>query len=207
MPIIYQNDLVLYSHHFKHNSMAREAVITAALNDGSFNKSAQQWADDLQLLVAQKFIDLLDSECRFMRTTTLKGDGTASFTVGTSIAPSIPGTNPMSSTTPNTGLLVQKRTAVGGRGGRGRWYLPWMLNEGQVDETGAVTAGYRDTAQNRATNYLTDLAGSMVIANRTYDLPWDNPNRQLLSVTIGPVVTALTVSSFAATQRRRMPRA
>jgi hypothetical protein len=60
--------------------------------------------------------------------------------------------------------------------------------------------------QAAATQYFTGYAGSMVIANRLYDLPWDNPNRQLLAVVSGPVVTALVASPIAATQRRRMPR-
>ena len=207
MPATYQNDLVLYTHHFKHDLMPREAVITGALNDGTINSSAQTWADEMQTLAADKLDNYLDSSVQLMRTTTLKGDGSSAFTVGTSTANPTRGINAASGTTPNTAVLVQKRTGVGGRGGRGRWYLPFMLNEGEVDETGALASGYRNGIQLQVDSYLTALASAMRIANRTYDLPWDNPNRQLLSVTMGPVVTKLQVSPIAATQRRRMPRA
>jgi hypothetical protein len=104
-------------------------------------------------------------------------------------------------------VLVQKRTALGGRTGRGRWYLPWFLNEGQVDETGLVASTYVTGVQGAITNYFNSLTPKLVIANRIYDLPWDNPNRQLQQVNGGPIVTSMVVQPFAATQRRRMPRA
>jgi len=206
MAITYENNLVLVSHFIKHDSLAREAVITFALSDSSGVGSAQAFADDLQNLAANTFDDYIDTNAKLMRTTTLKGNGTTAFTVGTSTAAPRQGTNPMSSVPPNTALLVQKRTALGGRKGRGRVYLPWMLNEANVDEIGAVNQAYITPTQAMMDTYYAGYAGQMVIANRLYDLPWSNPARKLLAVTKGALVTKLVVSPIAATQRRRMPR-
>ncbi len=205
MATTYEAGLVLVTHHFKHAAMTREAVVTFAFNDVT-STTAQQSADNLQALAADNFDNYLDSSAQLMRTTTLKGNGSTSFTVGTSTALPRTGTNPISGAPPNTAVLVQKRTALGGRKGRGRVYFPWSLNESEVDETGKIGVTYVSGFQNSMDAYLFGYGGAMVIANRLYDLPWTNPARQLLAVTKGAVVTALIVSNMAATQRRRMPR-
>lgn len=205
-PVI-ANDLVLTSTFIKHDLSPRRAVITFAFNDGAANASAQQWAIDVHTAVASAFIDYLDSNAVFDYTTSVKGDGTTAFTVGRSIVAPIRGLNAASSVTPNTAVLVQKRTGSGGRAGRGRVYLPWMLNEGEVNEIGAINAAYVTGIQNDLNATALVTQGSQVIANRVYDLPWDNPNRQLVALNIGPVVTSMPVQAMAATQRRRMPRA
>jgi hypothetical protein len=179
--------------------------VTFAFNDSTAT-TAQASADSLQALAASHFADQLDTDASLMRTTTLKGNGSTAFTVGTSIAAPTPGQNLMSSTTPNCAILVQKRTALGGRQGRGRVYVPFSINESQVDETGRLLASYVTQMQADMDDYLFGYGGTMVIANRLYDLPWTNPARQLLAVSKGALVTALTVAPMIATQRRRMPR-
>jgi len=206
MPPIYDSDLLLITHHFKHDLLAREAVITFAANSSGGTNTAQQLAEDFQTLAANSFDDVLDQTVQLMRTTTLKGNGTTAFTVGTSTSPARRGI-PNNATVPsNTAVLVQKRTLLGGRRGRGRVYLPWFLPETQVDEIGGISTSQQGIVQLAMDNYYAGYGGVMMLAGRTYDLPWDNPNRQLLAVTSGPLVNALVVSPIAATQRRRMPR-
>jgi hypothetical protein len=206
MPPIIQNDLVLSSSYIKHDLSPRRAVITLAFNDGASNISAQQWAQGIQDAVASAFMDYLDTNAVLEYTSAVKGDGSTAFTVGQSTTPVVRGLNPTNTVTPNTAVLVQKRTGTGGRTGRGRIFLPWMLNEGEVNEIGQINAAYVAGIQAdlNATSLIT--AGNQVIANRVYDLPWDNPNRQLTAINIGPVVTSMPVQVMAATQRRRMPR-
>jgi len=208
MPPIIQNDLVLAEIFFKHVLSPREAMITFAFNDGTVNNSAQAWADYIQNSFAFDFKSALDTEVSIQRTKTLKGNGTVDPEMGLSVAAATPGVFAFSGTTPNTAILLQKRTAFGGRRNRGRVYLPWFLNEGNVNEVGLIVPAGLASVQASVTSWFgsANIGSAMVIANRVYDLPWDNPARQLLEINIGKPVTALVLSNMAATQRRRMPR-
>ncbi len=206
MPPIYEDKLVLVTHHFKHDLLAREAVITFAAIDVDPPATAQEFANAFHTLAGNSFGPQLDSNVQLMRTTTIKGNGSAVFTVGTSIGDARRGSKATGMLPSNTAALVQKRSALGGRSGRGRVYLPWFLPELEVDEIGSVTTATVGNLQTAVDAYYAGYEGNMVIAKRTYDLPWDNPARQLILVSSGPLVTALKVSSIAATQRRRMPR-
>jgi hypothetical protein len=206
----YANDLVLCNTFIAHSGLARMAEVTYAIDDATRNASAQQWADDAQSLFADNLKSRLDTDASIVKTLTLKGDGTSTFTTGESTAAPTNGTGAFSSVPANTAILVKKVTGVGGRRNRGRCYFPWMLNEGTVDEIGNIDPSWVSDTQAKMDDWLDALAGGdsngMVIANRTYDLPWNDPRRVLVSVEMGPVVTALVVESIAATQRRRMPR-
>jgi hypothetical protein len=206
MPPVYEDKLVLVTHHFKHDSLAREAVITFAAIDVDPPATAQDFANAFHTLAGNSFGPQLDSNVQLMRTTTIKGNGSTVFTVGTSVGDARRGSKVESMLPSNTAALVQKRTALGGRSGRGRVYLPWFLIEGVTDEIGNLGQSNKDNLQVSADAYFAGYEGNMVLAKRTYDLPWDNPARQLILVSSGPLVTALVVSGIAATQRRRMPR-
>lgn len=206
---VYENDLVLAVTHIKRSDMTREAVVTYALNDATLNYSAQAWAVGLQAIFANRWKSQLDTASAILRTTTIKGDGTSTITTGESTAAPTAGTNAMSSLPPNCAILLRKITGVGGRRNRGRVYLPFMLNEGEVDETGAISAGVKTDVNAAAALWLADLAdgdGYMCIANRTYDVAWDVSPRHLVSVEMGPEVTSLLCEPTIATQRKRMPR-
>jgi hypothetical protein len=144
-----------------------------------------------------------------LKTITLKGDGTSTFTTGESTAAGTRGTAPFSAAPANCAQLVRKLTAFGGRKNRGRLYLPWSINEGLVDEIGSIDATFTSDTQAKVDDWrdaIVDLGATMVIANRVYDRPWNQPNRQLVSVDMGEEVIGLTVDQMMATQRRRMPR-
>jgi len=206
----YQNDLVLCNVFFKHDLITREAEITFALNDNTANVSAQGWADAVFALAGTVFAPQLDTAAQIMRATTLKGDGTSTFTTGISTGASVRGTNAMSSTTPNCAILVKKNTGFGGRENRGRMYLPFMMNEGEVDEAGNISAGVQGDINDMMQTFIDDVEGGgdqeLVIANRTYDAPWNVKPRHLTHVAIGEHVTSITCEPVIATQRRRMPR-
>lgn len=93
---------------------------------------------------------------------------------------------------PNTALLVEKRTAVGGRSGRGRFYLPGVP-EGSVPGSGILTVTIQGFWQARADAFLTALetfsTGMYVLHNTSSD-----PTS----------VTDLQVDPVVATQRRRL---
>ncbi len=122
------------------------------------------------------------------------------------------GGNVNSMLTRNTAALVKKTTARGGRRGRGRYFLPAVLQEAAVDQAGNLTVAMRNLIQTAAT----DLYGALkLIAGGPVLLHDDQVIVGYSSTTGKPVygtivpgppdpITALTADTRAATQRRRM---
>lgn len=105
------------------------------------------------------------------------------------------GTGAANGVEPNTSILVTKSTDQGGRGGRGRMYMPGAQDD-SINQAGVVDGAYRSAYQGIMDDFLDDLNANEV------------PMR-LLHAEAGPdpaVVLGLTVQSIAATQRRRLRR-
>lgn len=98
---------------------------------------------------------------------------------------------------PNVTWLVTKNTAIGGRQGRGRMYIPGLV-EGNVDGAGAITGGIVAAFQADLTQFLADMAGDGfdLVLLHSEDSPAEDPYP----------ITSLTVQATAATQRRRLRR-
>jgi len=205
MSPLYQNDLVLATFHCKHTGSLRVSMVTLAYNDAAQNLSASQWAEGLHVAWGDNMQGPLTTEASWTKCTVLKGDGTAIPEVGESVTGPFAGVVGTATPPPNVAALVKKKTGFGGRQNRGRVFLPWSLSENDVDEQGVLN----QTVQNVITSGLLGFKSAsanliQVIANRVYDLPWDNPARQLIAVTIGKEVISMTVDPLAATQRRRL---
>lgn len=100
---------------------------------------------------------------------------------------------------PNVAVLLRKRTARGGRRGRGRMYLPWWCQETDIDEAGRLTGAAissRNTAANLFLNTLSGADTPMVILHSQGRTTPGQPN----------LVTTLTCDPVVATQRRRLVR-
>jgi len=102
-------------------------------------------------------------------------------------------------------LLVKKASATGGRRGRGRMYIPWIVQDAAVDEVGMIAGASLPTYQGDATAFFNDLAAGttgdyvtpMVILHDSSGAgPEPSPS----------VVTGLTVDGMVANQRRRLGR-
>lgn len=96
-------------------------------------------------------------------------------------------------------LLIHKRTARGGRRGRGRMFLPWAIAEGSVDEAGLILPA-TVTAYNAALEvFRLELAAQqcpMVVLHEPGRTTPGAPD----------VVTTLLADRLIATQRRRLGR-
>jgi len=139
----------------QHVSSARSAAITFGVqNLGSFASpsaiAGAVWAAfEPTLLVA------LDSNVSWgpiVVTANFGGDpitgvGT-DFASGGSAIDSIPG---------NGALLVQKLSLLGGRKNRGRYFIPWALQESDVDEVGVISLGTVSDHQDIQDDFLTAL--------------------------------------------------
>lgn len=184
-----------------HVSQSREAVITFGVEaDFSLSPVAKVDAifDSWQQMVAN-FID--------------EGviQGPARAAIGTSTGENLqvegsttygaPGT--AQKVPSNVALLVRKITARGGRRGRGRMYVPWIVNEGNVSDVGLLDGAYRASLETAFDNFLTDLAAAAptgpfapmyLLHSSGGSTSPGSPNE----------VTDLVVDQLVATQRRRL---
>jgi hypothetical protein len=111
----------------------------------------------------------------------------------------------LSSLPANCAVLVHKVTARGGRRGRGRFFLPWYIGEGDVDEAGQLTTVTQTAIQGRMDTFRTGLASggsAMVLLHDPSHPGVGSPTAP------GPPnpVTALRVDKLISTQRRRLGR-
>lgn len=114
-------------------------------------------------------------------------------------------------TSPNVAFLFVKGTALGGRRGKGRFYLPGVT-EASVDQGGNVLAATVTTQQGDLSSWLANLTTAqapMVVFHGPTHI-WilvDGKPKQVPDVPFaGPpsLVTSLTATTKVATQRRRL---
>lgn len=119
--------------------------------------------------------------------------------VGSAINTTVGGLS-ASSPPPNVAVLVYKRTARGGRRGRGRMYFPWFTSTGDLTDDGTI-----------GPTKVTALAVSIGVWKTelsTRGCPLvllHSPGKT--SMGAPDPVTSLVVSNVVATQRRRLVRA
>jgi hypothetical protein len=106
---------------------------------------------------------------------------------------------------PSVSLLVKKSTNLGGRQGRGRCFIPWVVQEAGVNDIGNLDGGTLSARQADATAWFEDLEDNGVTAENTpVYLLHDEP---LVGPAPAPtIVVGLTVDQLVANQRRRLGR-
>lgn len=104
---------------------------------------------------------------------------------------SVAGSNTGSQVTPQVSYLVTKNTALGGREGKGRMYVPG-IEEGSLTAGGVMSGGVQTALQASWDAFLGHLVDDDIAMNLLHT-----------SATVPTVVDSLSVASQAATQRRR----
>lgn len=179
-------------------TMARPAYLTLGLNPTSTD--ALQVATELGAawLYAGSLNSCLDSNVTATEFTARLGTDGGEDLVG-SVSNASVGGRSIGTFPPNVACLIHKRTARGGRRGRGRMFIPWILSTTEVGEDGVIQAA-RITALNAALlifkNQLTAQSDPMVILHSPGSTSPGAPD----------VVTSLYASNLVATQRRRLGR-
>lgn len=109
----------------------------------------------------------------------------------------IVGVRTQDSIPPNCSTLVSKNTGRAGRKYRGRFFLPGLLAENEVDNLGNIGAGTLSAFQSDVNSFLSDATGSV---------PLDTYGLVLLhsGSTTPTDLVSLTVKQKIATQRRRL---
>lgn len=113
------------------------------------------------------------------------------------VSSTVPGTGGGAQTSPSVAALVQKITAIGGRAGRGRFYLPGV-QESEVGETGVLTGAFVDGLQDVMEAFYSELVSS--------GMPPVLLHGDGSPVSTPTPITSFNVDGTVATQRRRQRR-
>lgn len=197
----------LMTLNLKHESAIRSWAVTIGLD---ISDAGGAWEDALieassAFRVTSGVMSFMDTNVK-LTTATLKvgsdgGDGPlVEFTYNE------PGGRSGSAAPANLATLVRKVTASGGRRGRGRFYWPALVMDGEVDELGLLSSTLVDDLQGAFNlahaSLMSGLGGS----------PIPTPPVVLHDsegAGIEPVptpITSFSVQQLAGTQRRRMRR-
>ena len=127
----------------------------------------------------------------------------------TESAPGLNGTLTTTGTlTPAVSMLVRKNTNRGGKGGSGRMYYP-VMNDGEVDNVGAINPAFLAPKQTAFSDFLGLLNTSLIpmAVAHTFGTYINSKGDEVTVAPEDPTpVTSLTVQARVATQRRRMRR-
>lgn len=113
----------------------------------------------------------------------------------------IPGTSSDAVVPQNTAYLVRKRTDLGGRRGRGRFYLPGVSEAG-VDAVGALGTAHRDALQTAVDDWYDFLTAG--VGARLYPPVVLHRSEGIGTEPAPTPITSFVVESKVATQRRRL---
>jgi hypothetical protein len=102
----------------------------------------------------------------------------------------------------NCAMLVRKSTAKGGRRNQGRFFIPGILDESDVSNTGVIVGSAVATYQTVANDFLTGLSDDDPVGS---SIPMCLLHAEGISDTPSPtIVNRLTVDTTLSTQRRRL---
>lgn len=208
-PVV-ENHLILVATSLLHALSPRRSFITYACSDSTGGSTPQVIANLLENRFVTAWQAQLDTNVTIGPTSIRIGNGTDVQAVAVSNVANVAGTRALSSPPPNNNMLIKKLTGASGKRNRGRFYLPWSIDEAGVDEVGILTSGEVSGAQTRATAWLTGLTTDqtpMVVAQRfLVPNPSPPPDECVDHIDASSVVTQLVVESLIGSQRRRIGR-
>lgn len=177
------------THFFGGTALPEGAAITYGI-DHAPAFEPELVAAEVHDIFGTEVVPGISSNARLERT--LVKFGPASTGASGEYAENIAGTGNSATAPPNVAMLVRKKTLLGGRTGRGRFYLPGVPEE-SVQPSGVIDSSTVSAFQLRMTNFLAAL--------ETYGAPMVLLHNASSDPT---VVTNLVVDTKVATQRRRL---
>lgn len=170
-------------------------VMTLGLDVSAALAPIEEIADDLTTIMST-FIDsnAISSSLEFRGVLLKYGPTATGPSVETSTVQAGTGSSQASS---QVAYLIHKNTALGGRAGKGRMYLPGVT-ESAVNANGSIDSGTLDTLTADIETFGSAIAalGIDPVVLHGEDSPLSTPTP----------ITSLTVDSIVATQRRRLRR-
>jgi hypothetical protein len=158
--------------------------------------------------IAQTFADTiglqLSTRTKTMGCNLVVGqDGPDHLIVNAALPTPAPGTSTGAMLPQNCAALYDKVTARAGRRGRGRFFMPSILQEGDVSDVGVLQGTTQADLQLQATAFLDGLA-DIGPGPATPMVLLHNAGVGTVLVTTPDPVTALRVQNTISTQRRRL---
>lgn len=188
----------------RHTALSRSAAITFGIRITSVGGDYQTVADDMVVAFVNAWDSELDSEVTVGPAILRVGqDGGDPITVEGTTTDTGSETGAMQP--PNSNLLVKKTTAAGGRRGRGRCFIPWVLQDAAVSDVGQIDSGSLAVRQADADTWLDNMNAG---GTGTYDTPMVllHDSRGSGAEPAPFTVTGLTCPSLIAVQNRRIGR-
>lgn len=183
---------------------SRPAYVTFGIDPTDTDPNAIGAAIITAATAANSFTGQLDSNVTLSSVRVALGTDTGEDVVGVTAGVAV-GLRVKSCLPANCAMLVHKTTSRGGRRGRGRMYIPWIIDEPDIDEAGVINSTAVGLVQTGMSNFRTNLStggNPMVLLH--------NPSEPgtIRPTTPGPpnLVTGLIVDRLVATQRRRLGR-
>lgn len=190
----------------RHTSLARSAIVTFGVDSTNWPGDYVDMCDRIAADFDSVWSVTMDTEVSLGPVQAAIGqDGSENLSVEGTFTWT--GDNASASLPPNSNLLIRKITTRGGRRGRGRLFIPWLLGEGSVDDVGLIAGATVTANQGRANDWLDAMnldpgATPMVVLHSPSAEDVENP-----TATGAPnVVTSLVVDSLIGSQRRRLGR-
>lgn len=181
-----------------HVAVVREAVTTFGVDSSNAGGDYEGLADGIMTVWEAEVAPILDADVTAGPVELAVGQDGGENLVAVGSTTSV-GNRVISTVSPNVAVLVRKRTARGGRRGRGRMYVPWAAQDSAVDEAGTINPTEMGLLQGAFADFLTALnanaADMYLLHNEGLSTP-GAPN----------LVTTLSVDNLVATQRRRLGR-
>jgi hypothetical protein len=178
--------------------MSRPSFVTFGVDPSSSTPDSIAQSVYTAATSAGSLISKVDSGCTIGPTTIRLGQDGGEALVGYwSLRAN--GAISLTSPPPNVAVLIHKRTARGGRRGRGRLFMPWFVDETTIDEAGIIAPATVTSLATCVEVFRTALATNgvpMVVLHEPGKTTAGAPD----------VVTSLTVDPLVATQRRRLGR-
>jgi hypothetical protein len=207
-PPTVQTGLCLITQSLQRGDLARQAQLTYAVRNPTL-LTTQQVANEFQASFNTNITLNFDSDVTAEPTFVRQGNGTrvvqeavASGAAGTGLAS--PNVAPS-----NVAYLWKKTTGTGGKKNRGRTYVPWIVQNGQVSEIGVIDSTTTAFWLTQLETFRADLITRgipMVIANRTLVITPPQVRPHVDALTTGPDVISYAPEKLVATQRRRLGR-
>lgn len=188
----------------KHASLARTAVITYGINTADAAGDYTVLADDQVLKFHNAWTSELDSQVTIGPAVLRVGqDGGDPLAVEGSVTET--GDETAAMLPPNNNLLVKKASNLGGRRGRGRCFIPWVVQDAACDEVGVIDPTSLAVRISDAESWLAVLAGT---TPGTYESPMYilHDSRGAGTEPSPTLVTGLTCPALIAVQNRRIGR-